>query len=188
MSWPRSYSFFFNDTATTEIYTLSLHDALPISFLARSRTEDMRHEKANFHRREKFARALSLSFGEFAQEGFVAVAKKIRLHVVQAKPAAGIGKRFDHPAQGCVGDFALAVARLVVVHNINHASERRIVLHDGTNGRGELFAERLRLFSLRPLERLAVAHHRPARLRWNVKANKRMIVFQNFEGGLAVAV
>src|SRR5438034_3313863 len=24
------YSFFFNDTATTEIYTLSLHDALPI--------------------------------------------------------------------------------------------------------------------------------------------------------------
>src|SRR2546427_9691687 len=43
--WPRTYLlifhstraphtfifFFFNDTATTEIYTLSLHDALPIS-------------------------------------------------------------------------------------------------------------------------------------------------------------
>src|SRR2546430_3327454 len=27
----RSSFFFFNDTATTEIYTLSLHDALPIS-------------------------------------------------------------------------------------------------------------------------------------------------------------
>ena len=25
------FIFFFNDTATTEIYTLSLHDALPIS-------------------------------------------------------------------------------------------------------------------------------------------------------------
>ena len=25
--------FFFNDTATTEIYTLSLHDALPISLV-----------------------------------------------------------------------------------------------------------------------------------------------------------
>ena len=25
--------FFFNDTATTEIYTLSLHDALPISLI-----------------------------------------------------------------------------------------------------------------------------------------------------------
>src|SRR5256885_7574056 len=27
---PRFFFFFFNDTATTEIYTLSLHDALPI--------------------------------------------------------------------------------------------------------------------------------------------------------------
>src|SRR5688572_33168170 len=38
--WPSLYFlciffFFFNDTATTEIYTLSLHDALPISFLER---------------------------------------------------------------------------------------------------------------------------------------------------------
>src|SRR2546429_1995134 len=31
---PRSPFFFFNDTATTETYTLSLHDALPISGLA----------------------------------------------------------------------------------------------------------------------------------------------------------
>src|SRR2546426_10542481 len=32
MSLPTSHVFFFfNDTATTEIYTLSLHDALPIS-------------------------------------------------------------------------------------------------------------------------------------------------------------
>src|SRR5260221_8314124 len=33
MTWSTTFSsfFFFNDTATTEIYTLSLHDALPIS-------------------------------------------------------------------------------------------------------------------------------------------------------------
>src|SRR3712207_8298749 len=30
--------FFFNDTATTEIYTLSLHDALPIYRLPRRRS------------------------------------------------------------------------------------------------------------------------------------------------------
>src|SRR5258708_6690705 len=30
-----SVFFFFNDTATTEIYTLSLHDALPISLISR---------------------------------------------------------------------------------------------------------------------------------------------------------
>src|SRR5476651_933691 len=33
-------SFFFNDTATTEIYTLSLHDALPISRNARRRRRE----------------------------------------------------------------------------------------------------------------------------------------------------
>src|SRR5476651_1104325 len=31
--------FFFNDTATTEIYTLSLHDALPISSLTKLRRQ-----------------------------------------------------------------------------------------------------------------------------------------------------
>src|SRR3990167_3736711 len=31
---------FFNDTATTEIYTLSLHDALPISYHTESRIAD----------------------------------------------------------------------------------------------------------------------------------------------------
>src|SRR3712207_7873600 len=35
---------FFNDTATTEIYTLSLHDALPISSGRRSRRE-VAHER-----------------------------------------------------------------------------------------------------------------------------------------------
>src|SRR5687768_5537076 len=38
-----SFTFFFNDTATTEIYTLSLHDALPISqFEATPRESDPR--------------------------------------------------------------------------------------------------------------------------------------------------
>src|SRR2546422_8300321 len=32
-----SFFFFFNDTATTEIYTLSLHDALPILKFAEAR-------------------------------------------------------------------------------------------------------------------------------------------------------
>src|SRR5260370_2549244 len=35
-SLPFSLFFFFNDTATTEIYTLSLHDALPIFPMSRS--------------------------------------------------------------------------------------------------------------------------------------------------------
>src|SRR5256885_14761863 len=40
------FFFFFNDTATTEIYTLSLHDALPICHLRRDggAAERQRHE------------------------------------------------------------------------------------------------------------------------------------------------
>src|SRR5256885_3393359 len=36
------FFFFFNDTATTEIYTLSLHDALPISSRAAPSTRSRR--------------------------------------------------------------------------------------------------------------------------------------------------
>src|SRR2546430_8801259 len=36
------FFFFFNDTATTEIYTLSLHDALPISRLCRRQRSPQR--------------------------------------------------------------------------------------------------------------------------------------------------
>src|SRR5260221_739526 len=45
------FFFFFNDTATTEIYTLSLHDALPISFRA-----SIRH---NIERRQQGPLCLS---------------------------------------------------------------------------------------------------------------------------------
>src|SRR5437660_12283510 len=52
--------FFFNDTATTEIYTLSLHDALPISGRRRGsldvdRCDPCRHRRARrrAHRSEE---------------------------------------------------------------------------------------------------------------------------------------
>src|SRR2546430_11506552 len=40
-----SFFFFFNDTATTEIYTLSLHDALPISPRAGSGADARPHAR-----------------------------------------------------------------------------------------------------------------------------------------------
>src|SRR5256885_3045564 len=48
-----SFFFFFNDTATTEIYTLSLHDALPISELERAdrfQRHRQRHSTGNLPR------------------------------------------------------------------------------------------------------------------------------------------
>src|SRR2546430_15890629 len=44
-----AFFFFFNDTATTEIYTLSLHDALPISFIIRTL---LIHEYRKIHLRD----------------------------------------------------------------------------------------------------------------------------------------
>src|SRR2546427_6258467 len=45
------FFFFFNDTATTEIYTLSLHDALPIldELEGVLRTERVRVRRAGHH-------------------------------------------------------------------------------------------------------------------------------------------
>src|SRR2546422_6776808 len=42
------FFFFFNDTATTEIYTLSLHDALPISSLGRGHAATLIDSRADF--------------------------------------------------------------------------------------------------------------------------------------------
>src|ERR1039457_5299404 len=39
-----SFLFFFNDTATTEIYTLSLHDALPISWTVAGVARNLRRD------------------------------------------------------------------------------------------------------------------------------------------------
>src|SRR2546430_15683753 len=58
--------FFFNDTATTEIYTLSLHDALPISAAppgspvhARARTDRWARGRARRSRGRGFPRVRS---------------------------------------------------------------------------------------------------------------------------------
>src|SRR3712207_7785102 len=51
------YFFFFNDTATTEIYTLSLHDALPISAVDYARALAARASLAGRFVGEAFASA-----------------------------------------------------------------------------------------------------------------------------------
>src|SRR5260370_15057476 len=63
--------FFFNDTATTEIYTLSLHDALPIYPIRRDLVVAIH---LYVQRRVEFAQALHQIVGE----GVVVVDKKDR--------------------------------------------------------------------------------------------------------------
>src|SRR3712207_9060380 len=53
--------FFFNDTATTEIYTLSLHDALPI-FTSSSKTSKQEYRTfARFNKKSPYTSADRLS-------------------------------------------------------------------------------------------------------------------------------
>src|SRR5260370_29154201 len=54
------FVFFFNDTATTEIYTLSLHDALPISDAVLLVNEDRGHLVAAAQLRVQLAKLLQL--------------------------------------------------------------------------------------------------------------------------------
>src|ERR1043166_10266556 len=60
------FLFFFNDTATTEIYTLSLHDALPISQLRLcviGQRRRGRTESAACGRSEEYTSELQSRFG-----------------------------------------------------------------------------------------------------------------------------
>src|SRR2546425_3973229 len=63
------FFFFFNDTATTEIYTLSLHDALPISIAGRVRRPEYRgcafvNAATEFPEEGSRARAVALAHKE----------------------------------------------------------------------------------------------------------------------------
>src|SRR2546430_3080420 len=87
----RSFFFFFNDTATTEIYTLSLHDALPISM-------DVSRARA---RRD--ARGLADILGQTrrhateipGQESREPVALRVLEHLEQHPELDAVGMRLD---------------------------------------------------------------------------------------------
>src|SRR2546427_4178981 len=81
--WWRSF-FFFNDTATTEIYTLSLHDALPISRPRdRARPQAARHPalpapRPGGHGGDRKSTRLNSSHSQISYAVFCLKKKKIR--------------------------------------------------------------------------------------------------------------
>src|SRR5256886_16604518 len=70
--WLQLYIFFFfNDTATTEIYTLSLHDALPISQVrARARCNKKSTSSPKGHHMKRVLSFILLAAGFFAAPPF----------------------------------------------------------------------------------------------------------------------
>src|SRR6266496_5596271 len=70
--------FFFNDTATTEIYTLSLHDALPISPCAYSQRDRIAGRATEAHWRDRKSTRLNSSHVEISYAVFCLKKKKYR--------------------------------------------------------------------------------------------------------------
>src|SRR2546422_6258793 len=82
--------FFFNDTATTEIYTLSLHDALPISSVPQPRLARFDHSREpdffQRHGQDRKSTRLNSSHGYISYAVFCL--KKKKLHARRPDPCA----------------------------------------------------------------------------------------------------
>src|SRR2546422_8510158 len=86
--------FFFNDTATTEIYTLSLHDALPISFELVFPVDQFLErlpDEADLERGTSFAENAVAKARYFAKRGTIpTLAEDSRLEVDALEGAPGV--------------------------------------------------------------------------------------------------
>src|SRR6478736_8670494 len=70
------FVFFFNDTATTEIYTLSLHDALPISLGLRGESGSNEHWTYRELQRDRKSTRLNSSHSQISYAVFCLKKKK----------------------------------------------------------------------------------------------------------------
>src|SRR6266852_1782171 len=71
-----SFFFFFNDTATTEIYTLSLHDALPICWRCSAAIRGYAKSPAPPAARDRKSTRLNSSHGSISYAVFCLKKKK----------------------------------------------------------------------------------------------------------------
>src|SRR5215510_15227411 len=79
-SCPYGSFFFFNDTATTEIYTLSLHDALPISSTRSFGRRPARRPPPSWPRRDRKSTRLNSSHVAISYAVFCLKQKKHPRH------------------------------------------------------------------------------------------------------------
>src|SRR2546427_8434046 len=130
------FFFFFNDTATTEIYTLSLHDALPI--LQAQHFDIGDHEAAAFDGRRELRQGRDVAAREdvalypwIVEVGHIAVADEVQQHhaiVGQQLPALaeeGVVKTRAHMLEHAHRDDAVeGAARVAVVFQADRKSTR----------------------------------------------------------------
>src|SRR5258708_13168280 len=86
-----SFFFFFNDTATTEIYTLSLHDALPICLQRRAIPQSLDQYSGDICALPASGSALSTQGGNYDASPFTSHCGFIRFG-----RAGAVGQREKH--------------------------------------------------------------------------------------------
>src|SRR2546422_8061599 len=105
-----SFFFFFNDTATTEIYTLSLHDALPIS-------DGKRSVGGHPRRTRSAASTMARSFASATLAELTGVSAKV------AKPQSGVSSRSEEHTSELQSRLHL-VCRLLLEKKKKRSQER----------------------------------------------------------------
>src|SRR3982750_4997620 len=86
--------FFFNDTATTEIYTLSLHDALPISIgRPRRRSNPAVYTTGGLTRRDRKSTRLNSSHDQISYAVFCLQKKTSEVGGRGRRPPAQLSAR-----------------------------------------------------------------------------------------------
>src|SRR3712207_100434 len=116
-----AFFFFFNDTATTEIYTLSLHDALPIFVRQRASDRDALLLAAG---KLGWAVVHPLRQRHLVEERFGAPLRRRSRHTCGAERHHDVLERRQarHQVEGLVhdADFALAVGGETAVVHLRH--------------------------------------------------------------------
>src|SRR5256885_11189446 len=113
------FFFFFNDTATTEIYTLSLHDALPISGLASAGGLSKDEATGNVKQAASGDQLQLQALGEWGV---------MTTPVALLKAYAGLAQKLDDPNvklvwQGMEHSVAYGMARAAHVDRVNIAGK-----------------------------------------------------------------
>src|SRR2546421_2164472 len=98
-----SHFFFFNDTATTEIYTLSLHDALPIYDIYHGRSRTTQATFLDLDRIEVLKGPQSTFFGNNAIAGALSIVTRKPGDTLDGFARALYGEYGQYAAEGAVG-------------------------------------------------------------------------------------
>src|SRR6266404_4916604 len=152
--------FFFNDTATTEIYTLSLHDALPIS-LAMGKARVRQHDHTGALQPEQGFRDLEVRASQLrCDAAHVALAVDHRQHLplgrqeIELTFTRLLGRR-EHGHDAEVGDAPLDAGPFVDAARTLHQQRLGGDAHHGVRGqlgRGALAEREVALAPAHDLE------------------------------------